>query len=360
MKKNEVQELRKLYKSKDDISVRFISYGYVNADREILCADRKRFLSMDDDGQFKYLDIIKKGMSGTVGKNICTMDMPDSDQKRMLLSMVADDMENKELVLNFCQMLGKTYPECGNLLIILITNTYDIPFRGKDGQKNVEASEEVYSFIQGFVCPVTLENPGLFYNEGRTAFEKKDTRWCVDAPIGSFLYPSFEDRSQDNGKITIFSRKADGPLVDMLQNLFSLGKTHGYEEQCELVQQVIETAVNDRDDKIMAVRAIQQNINEKIKEKDNADLTKQDISNILSETGIESKNVQEAVDLLDDSYENISAVAAKKKDIQIKTPDICVKIKADCKAAVETRMIEGKECLLIELGDENTVEVNMV
>ena len=49
----------------------------------------------------------------------------------------------------------------GNYLILLAHDTYDVPYRGKDGEVQQDASDQVYSYILCCVCPVKLDQTGF-------------------------------------------------------------------------------------------------------------------------------------------------------------------------------------------------------
>lgn len=357
MQKSGVMELRKLYKKKGDCSIKHIAYGYINASGEVLCMKRERFLSMNDEVQFKYLDIIRKGMAGSIGKNIETIDMGDGDHKKALLSMIDSDLGNSEILSGFYQQIAEHYPECENILVILITNTYDIPMRGQDGMKNVEASDEVYDFLQGIICPVALEEPGLSYSEENNEFEKKTTRWVAKAPMGSFLYPSFEDRSADTDKISIFSRKADDSFLDFMSSVFEITCQTGYAKRQETLQKVISTAIESQENKINAYMAIRDRM-----DGDDKDITGQDMESILKDAGANEKDIKAALGVFERSLgtdkAGICADTAKKKDICVKNSDIAVKVKGDLAGRVSSKQIDGKRCLVIDMGFDDSVEVN--
>lgn len=52
----------------------------------------------------------------------------------------------------------------GNYLILLAFDAYDVPYRSRDGLRQEDASEEVFSYIVCSVLPGEADpgNPGLF------------------------------------------------------------------------------------------------------------------------------------------------------------------------------------------------------
>lgn len=362
MDKSGVTEIRKLYRKKDDCYIKQIAYGYIGANKELLCRKRQLFMNMEEMGQHKFLELIRKGMGGSIGKNIETRTIADSEKRKVLQAIIGDNLQNEKLIENFYEEIAGIYPECENILVILITNTYDIPARGNDGHKNLEDSDEVYDFMQCFVCPVSLEEPGLQYNEKESRFEQKDTRWCVGQPYGSFLYPSFEERSADEEKVTIFMKKQGNPFTQILPELLDIDNDFGIMEQQEALQEVIETAVESRPDKVKIVQTIQEKVIEKMESLDNQVLTKEILSAVLEESGIKEENVEEAIACFDENVgdKELQPLLMIKKDLQIKFPDGVVKVNAAMKEQIETAVINGKKCLVISIEDGEPVEVNGV
>lgn len=57
-----------------------------------------------------------------------------------------------------------------NYLILLAHDTYDVPYRGKDGNINADASDQVFSYIVCCVCPVKDGKQVLGYCPGENEF----------------------------------------------------------------------------------------------------------------------------------------------------------------------------------------------
>ena len=75
MNKKEVNELKRRY-TKDGCSVSQIAGCYVDSTKDKILTFDEPFLSLPEEEFFKYLEIIKKCLSGTVGNNLLTLDFP--------------------------------------------------------------------------------------------------------------------------------------------------------------------------------------------------------------------------------------------------------------------------------------------
>ena len=75
MNKKEVLEIRKQF-TPENCAVTRICGCYVNGDKEKLLEFKEAFLSLPEEETFKYFDIFKKALSGTIGKNLIHMEFP--------------------------------------------------------------------------------------------------------------------------------------------------------------------------------------------------------------------------------------------------------------------------------------------
>ena len=75
MNKKEVLEIRKQF-TPENCTITRICGCYVDHEKEKKMEMKKAFLSMPEEEAFKYFDIFKHTLSGTVGKNLMTMEFP--------------------------------------------------------------------------------------------------------------------------------------------------------------------------------------------------------------------------------------------------------------------------------------------
>lgn len=81
MNKKEILEIRKQF-SPQNCAITRICGCYVDGDKEKKLEFKEAFLSLPEEEEFKYFDIFKKTLSGTVGKNLLNMGFPlDQDSK---------------------------------------------------------------------------------------------------------------------------------------------------------------------------------------------------------------------------------------------------------------------------------------
>ena len=73
MNKKEVLEIRKQF-SPENCAITRICGCYVDHEKEKKMEMKKAFLSLPEEEAFKYFDIFKHTLSGTIGKNLINME----------------------------------------------------------------------------------------------------------------------------------------------------------------------------------------------------------------------------------------------------------------------------------------------
>ena len=91
-------------------------------------------------------------------------------------------------------------------------------------------------------------------------------------------------------------------------------------------------------------------------------LTKPEMKRLLANSGI----TEERIETFDTNFDHIAGEKAEfmvtniaeTRRFSIETPDVVIKVNPERTDLVETKMIDGKQCLVIEINDQ--VEVNGV
>ena len=75
MNKKETAEIRKQFKPEKSTISR-LCCCYVNPDKEKIMETGGRFLSLPEEEQFKYFEIFKQTLGGSLGKNLLNLEFP--------------------------------------------------------------------------------------------------------------------------------------------------------------------------------------------------------------------------------------------------------------------------------------------
>ena len=260
-------------------------------------------------------------------------------------------------------MVIKTYEYTGNYLIVLIHTAYDIPSITADGIENEDASDYVFNFILCSICPVKLSKAGLCYNPENNSIEDCDRDWIVQAPANGFLFPAFNDRNTDIHSLLYYAKNADEVDIDFSYNLLGCTFPIPAKEQKETFHALVEESLGTTCDYEM-VKNLHENLNEMIEENrenpEPLELDKEDVKKILSSCGVS----EEKIDVFEEKFtENIGEdqklVAdniANLRKFEVRTPNVTIQVNPDRTDLVNTQIIDGVPCIVIECSDE--VEVN--
>ena len=124
-----------------------------------------------------------------------------------------------------------------------------------------DASDEVYEYLLGAVCPVNLSKAGLSYDAENNRFGSRVRDWLVELPLAGFLFPAFQDRSTDLHSMLYYSKNPEELREGFVQGLFGCGTPLSAGDQKETFNAMIEETLGEDCD-YEAVR----NIHEKLQE----------------------------------------------------------------------------------------------
>lgn len=369
MNKSEVAEIKKQL-NHENCSITKVSGCYVNGEKAILARFTNTFLNMPEDETFKYFEIFKKTLSGTIGKNLINLDFPsttefDGSPQEALLKLKKSELKNEALLDEFYKKIVDLYDCTDSYFITVIYAAYDVPCKTKDKQTLEDASEEVYSYILCSISPVTLSKPGLCFNEDAKNIEKQTRNWVVNAPSTGFLYPAFNNRSTDVNSVLYYSKDSEKLQKDFVYGLLGCDVPMTAGGQKEMFQRVIkETLGADCDYGV--VKTIHNKLNEVMEKQKMRQvqeplvLSKAQVKELFYESGVPDDKLSEFDTKFEEiAGENISLLAANvasPKVFEVKASDVVLKVPSERSDLVETKMVDGRRCLVIAIAEE--VEVN--
>ena len=143
MNKKEVLEIRKQF-TPENCAITRICGCYVDHEKEKKMEMKKAFLSLPEEEAFKYFDIFKHTLSGTLGKNLINMEFPleqelNGGTQEFLLKLRDSKLEDDLLLDEFYDKVIENYEYGENYFIVLIHAVYDVPGVAKDGMEMFDA-----------------------------------------------------------------------------------------------------------------------------------------------------------------------------------------------------------------------------
>lgn len=367
MNKKEISEIKKQF-TPANCAITRICGCYVDGEKNKVTRFTEAFLSLPEEEIFKYFEIFRKVLSGTLGKNLLTMEFPlntemEGGTQEFLLRLRDSQLKEEDLLEQFYDKVIDSYTYGENYLILLIHAAYDIPGKASDNLEMFDASDEVYNYIISCICPVNLAKPALSYNAEEHCFQNRIRDWVVDLPQLGFLFPAFHDRSTDLHSLLYYSKNPEELHFEFTDSLLGCTLPLSAEGQKEAFQALVEETLGDSCD-YEVVKNIHENLHEMTEEKkDSPDpvvLSQAEVKNLFSISGVDKEKLESFDKHFEDTAgTNTSFMASNimnTRKFEVKTPDITIQVSPDRPDLVETRIIDGRPCLVIPITDQ--VQVN--
>lgn len=367
MTKQEISELKRLFTIKN-CSITRICGCYVDGEKNKKTDFKQAFLALPEEEMFKYFEILRKCLSGTLGKNLLNLEFPlhteePGGTQEGLLRLRDSKLKDEALLEAFYDKIIETYEYVGNYLILLIHDVYDVPGRTSDGLDMDDASDEVYEYILCAICPVDLSKPGLSYNAEENIFQNRVRDWVVGMPETGFLFPAFNDRGADLHSALYYSKDAEELNESFMEQLLGCPVPLSAGAQKETFQTLIEETLGETCE-LEIVKNIHEKFQEMVAEHKEEPapliLDKNEVKTLLAGSGVNNEKLAEFDSYFDAAAGQQTALYANNvfntRSFDVKTPDITIKVSPDRTDLIETRKIDGLDCLVIRL--DGGVEVN--
>ena len=368
MTRKELNEIKSQY-TLEDCGILRLCGCYVDGERNKITQFNENFLNLPEEEKHKYFDIFKKTLSGTPGKNLVDMKFnvdayADEGARTFLMNLRDSGLKDDRLLNEFYDRIINNYSYVGNYLILLINQVYDIPAVTTDNIEMDDASDEVYSYILCSICHVNLSKPGLGYDEEDNNFHDKKQNHMVDVPDVGFLFPAFNKRSADED-MTLFYTKYVSEFEDgLIDCLLDCAVPLPAKQQKETFTSLVNEALGEEAD-LEIVKNIHENLEQIIEEKKQESpapvmLDKTEMKDLLEKSGVKEEkleNFEEHFEMAAGEHGKLVAsnVSSGKK-FEVKTPDVVIKINSDKTDIVSTQIIDGRQCLVIQIDER--LEVN--
>ena len=373
MTRKELSEIKSQY-TLENCGILRLCGCYVDGERNKITQFNENFLNLPEEEKHKYFDIFKKTLSGTPGKNLIDMKFnvdayADEGARTFLMNLRDSGLKDDRLLDEFYDRIINNYSYVGNYLILLINQVYDIPTVTTDNIEMEDASDEVFSYILCSICHVNLSKPGLGYDEEDNNFHDKKQNHMVDVPDVGFLFPAFNKRSADED-MTVFYTKDVSEFEDgLIDCLLDCVAPLPAKQQKETFTSLVSEAVGEEAD-LQVVKNIHANLEQIIEEKKQESpapvmLDKNEMKNLLEKSGVKEEkleNFEEHFEMAAGEHGKLVAsnVSSGKK-FEVKTPDVVIKINSDKTDIVSTQVIDGRQCLVIQIDERlvvNGISVN--
>ena len=397
MNKKEVMELKRRLK-KDQCTFTKMCGCYVNGNKEKILTFQETFLNLEEEEFYKYLEIARKVLSGTVGNNLLELSFPLEEEEpghrqHSLMAIRADGLKNTELVDILYDQIIQYYDFVGNYLILLFHDAYDVMTKTSDGI-SVDESEEVFEYILCAICPVELSKPGLGYLEGENRIGSRIRDWVVGVPEQGFIFPAFTDRSTDIHSVMYYTKNAKDTHPELMEGVLGCASIRTGMEKKKAFQEIILNAVPDEDKAKNLLLDMQSEINDYVIEQEEAYpeseepvlLTQETVTSLMKNIEIpehvsekiEKSFQEEFVDeppvceqMLDSKALSLCEQRKKEKELQHQIVtlqkrlndsqeegQITLNVSPEKASEITADFIDGQRCLIIPINENEHATVN--
>lgn len=403
MNKKEVAELKRRFK-KEGCSIQRMAGCYVDGEKHKLCSFTQTFLNLEDEEFYKYLDVAKKALSGTLGNNLINLEFPIIEEEiggrqQILMALRASKLQDEGLLEAFYDHIIDTYDFVGNYLITIYYDVYDIPMKGTD-ELAMDESDEVYEYILVCINPVTLSKAALGYLEDKNTIGARIRDWVVGVTDTAFIFPAFNERSTDIHSTLVYTKNAKEPHEEFWENGLGCKTVQTATQKKDAFENMVVQAMGpDNEDTKDTVLDVQQNLNDYIEiEKEKVDkdapiyIDGDVVEELLTEAGIPEQkaerikenfdnffedNLPDANDLLDSRALKNNEIRVEKKQLQEKvveltnqleeagiiqkdgsSTDIIIKVDPEKVSEVTKQFVDGRQCIVIPVSDADSARVN--
>ena len=371
MNEKEIGELRRRFRPEKS-NITHVRGCYVNEKREIVSQFDQSLAMMTQTETEEILAILRRTLSGTLGKNLIdvsfdTSQVVDSDEHKLLMALRQSALQDENAVQEFFFRVTQSLVMEGNYMILLVHDAYDVPFRSADGFQQEDASSEVYSYMLCSICPVKMTKPALSYYAHENRFYNRDADWIISPPELGFLFPAFDDRCANLYASLYYTRNAGENHQEFVDTIFRQEIPMPAEAQKETFDDLLGQALAE-ECSLEVVQSVHEQLCDKIeahkqnKEEEPLTLTKRQVSEVLSDSGVREERVAAFEEKFDASFGAVAALSPRNlvdaRRFKVCTPDVTIQVNPERSDLVETRLIGGVRYILIRA--EEGVEVNGV
>ena len=372
MHKKDIAELRRAM-GKQPSPIVTIAGRYVDSTRKIVSRVISEAARMSDDVLDQYCAILKKGLSGSLGKTLHSLEFPTEqemhgDQYKLLSDLRKSGLNDEALIDEYCQSIADNFAYGEEYYILIVHGMYDVPYKAKDGYEDDEfPGDEVYDFLYTVLCPVVPSESGLCYDaQSQLILERSPALW-IKAPVVSILFPAFSNRTTDVHSSLYYTKKSDEMYKELIEKVLGTPAPLSYADQKEAFQGIVGELSGGVCDYDTAL-AIQDTISEKMHEHEQGEdgeepliFQQRELRDILENSGMDEERIRDFDQVYEEKTEgNEEGLAAENlvspKRTQVRMSGVEVSVVEERSYLLKPQLVDGRRCIVIPL--EGDIEVD--
>lgn len=245
--KRDVLELRRRM-TKKGCTIDRLCGCYVDGGKNVVLKFSESFSDLPEEEFYKYLEIAKKAMSGSLNSNLLELNFQrgetGDEHQRYLYTLKASKMQNPELLDRLYEKIIDSYAAEGNYLILVFHDVYDVITQTKD-RKRLDESSETYEYMICALCPVDFSKPGLGYREEENRIGVTERNWVVGMPDIGFTYPAFAGHGADSSAVMYYVKTGKDSHVEFVEDVLGCVAKRTAGEEKNAFKEVIQDSFED-------------------------------------------------------------------------------------------------------------------
>lgn len=371
MNQKEINELRRRFRA-DKSNISRIYGCFVNTNQEIVAYIDSSLGMLKEEEQEIYLARLKKCLSGGQGRNLIdiefsTQQVVDSEEHRLLSKLRSTqcaDADAREAL--YRRVIDALDMEQSNYVILLASDSYDVPYRGTDDEDQADASAEVFTYFVCAVCPVKDATADLRFFYDVSEFHIASSGPLLGNTALGFLFPAFDSRSANIYNALYYVQKPDALHEEFIDAVFRTEPPMSAPEQRNAFHTALVDAL-EAECSYGVVQSINEQLRERVelhkaeKDPELLSLEPREVENILRQGGVSEPHVEAFRKAVEESFGEDAALQPGNlvdKKFEIVTPNVKITMPPEYSEMVETRVLDGRKYILIP-ADEG-LEVNGV
>ncbi len=370
MNQKELREIRRRF-SLDKDSISHVYGCYVNAAKEIVTRIDMSIGLMEQEEAEMYLKLLKKSISGTLGRNLLdiafsTAQVENSDEHRLLQALRTSHLKDE----NLRELLYERIIESLNLdeqsyVILLATDSYDIPFKGSDDEVFEDGASEVFDYIICGIYPVKDAKAALRYMSDERQFRGASTGHVISSPEIGFMFPAFDGRSTNIYNALYYSRNVLEIHDEFIKGIFNLENIPmSAGTQKNVFSDTLSEALGEECN-LEVVQSVHEDIREKLalhkenKEIELPEIYVEEVGAILKKNGVAEEKITAFNDACQKNFGNSGVLnpsnLVETKKFEMTTNEVKITVDPEHAYRVKTQVIDGVKYILIPAEEGVTV-----
>lgn len=370
MNEKEISEIRRRFRP-DKSNISRIRGCYVNESREIISEFNESLGMMTPEESEEILTILKKALSGTIGKNLIDIEFStgqvlEAPEHKLLTDLKKSAIMDNDAITSLYQKIVESVVIEGSYMILVAGDSYDVPMFSKDGEKD-EESTTVFSYFLCAICPIKTTKAVLGYHAHENKFCNIRPDYVVSAPEIGFMFPAFEDRGSNIYKVLYYTRNTKESQTALVDALFANELPMPAAAQKETFEDILSETVAE-DCSFTVVKAVHAELSDIIEEhkenkvKEPLVIDKNTVKDVLRSCAIPEERIRNFEERFDEAFGAETEVSPKNlinnKQFELAMPDVSIKVNPEHSDLIRTRVIDGVKYIMIRA--DETVEVNGV